>query len=253
MSWASRRRTLYGGGAVLFLVVVIGVPSFFVLYERPTCFDGVRNQEELGIDKGGPCALLHSSQVQNIAVLWSRSFEVVPGVYNAVAQVDNPNFSAGAIDVPYSFKLFDTNNILVAERKGRTYLSPNKVISVFEGGIVTGERVPVRTFFELLVDPEWESVDNPIEGLGVENRELSNRETAPRVDATITNQSFEDIFGVEVIVTIFNHQDVAIASSRTVIDVLPRQSSQPVTFTWPQAFSDSASRVEIIPQAPFRE
>ncbi|MFC1734405.1 hypothetical protein ACFL6I_29215 [candidate division KSB1 bacterium] len=253
MTWASKRRALYGSVVITFFVLAVGIPAFFYWYEQPTCFDGVQNQEELGVDQGGPCALLHISQIQDIAILWSRSFEVVPGVYNAVAQVENPNFGAGAIDVLYSFKLFDSSNILVAERKGRTYISPNKVMSVFEGGIETGERVPARTFFEFLEEPEWETVDNLIEGLSVKSRTLSNEETAPRIDVVIENESFKDIYDIEVITTIFNAQDVAIASSRTVIDILPKQSSEPVTFTWPQKFTDPVSRIEIIPQAPFRE
>ena len=253
MSWASRRRTIYGSGVVIFFVAIIGIPAFLFWYERPTCFDGVQNQEELGIDKGGPCVFLHSSQVQNIAILWSRSFKVIPGLYNAVAQIDNPNFQAGAIGVQYSFKLFDERNLLIAERKGTTYISPNKVISVFEGGIETGERIPVRTFFEFLEEPEWERVNSPVEGLEVESRVLSNEGLSPRIDAVILNQSFKDIFDIEVIATIFNAEDVAIASSRTVINVLPKQSSQSIVFTWPQKFSSTASRIEIIPRASFRE
>ncbi|NQV93416.1 hypothetical protein HQ403_02855 [Candidatus Kaiserbacteria bacterium] len=253
MSWAGKRRTLYGSGISLFFIVVLGVPAFIFFYERPTCFDGVQNQEERGIDVGGPCVLLHSSQVQNTAILWARSFEVIPGVYNSVAQIDNPNFAAGAINVQYSFKLFDGNNILIAERKGRTYLSPNKVISVFEGGIETGERVPTRTFFEFLKEPMWEKVTDVTEGLEVKSRVLSDESTTPRIDAIISNESFRDIFDIEVIVTVFNTEDVAIGSSRTIIDVLPKQSSQNVTFTWPQKFTSTVSRIEIVPQAPFRE
>ncbi|HEC32640.1 MAG TPA: hypothetical protein ENI63_00060 [Candidatus Kaiserbacteria bacterium] len=253
MSWANRRKMLYGGGVIIFLIVIIGIPSFLFLYKSPTCFDGIKNQKELGIDKGGPCVLLNNSQVQNIAVLWSRSFEVIPGIYNAIAQVDNPNFSAGAINVPYSFKLFDKDSVLISERKGRTYISPNKIISVFEGGIKTGERIPARTLFEFLEEPKWERVDNPIEGLKVRSRKLNNQGVTPRVDAVIENKSFVDIFDIEVIITIFNARDVAIASSRTVIDMLPKQSSKPVTFTWPQKFSDPVSRIDIVPQAPFRK
>jgi len=253
MSWAGKRRTLYGGLVALFLMLLIGIPSFIFLYEKPTCFDGIQNQGELGIDKGGPCLLLHKSQVQNIAILWARSFEVVPGIYNAVSQIDNPNFSAGAVDVPYSFKLFDSSNLLIAERKGKTYISPNKLIPVFEGTISTGNRVPTRTFFELLEEPNWIRVDNPIEGLNVENWSLSNRDTAPRIDAKIENKSFEDIYNIEVVATVFNSSGVAIAASRTIIEVLSKQSSYEVTFTWPQKFSDSVSRVEIIPRADFHD
>lgn len=253
MSWASKRRTIYGSGLIMFFILVLGVPAFMFWYEPSTCFDGVQNQEELGVDVGGPCLLLHSSQVQNTAILWARSFEVIPGVYNSVAQVDNPNFSAGAIGVPYSFKLFDGNNILIAERKGRTYLSPNKVVSVFEGGIGTGERVPTRTFFEFLEEPVWEKVSSSIEGLEVKSRTLDSEEIAPRIDAVISNDSFNDIFNIEVIVIVFNTQDIAIGSSRTVIDVLSKQSSKNVTFTWPQKFSSPVSRIEVVPRAAFRE
>ncbi len=253
MSWASRRRTLYGTGTITFFVIVIGVPVFLFLYDKPTCFDGIRNQKEIGIDSGGPCVLLHESQVQNIAVLWSRSFEVVSGLYNSVAQINNPNFSAGAVNVPYSFKIFDKNNILISERKGVAYISPNKVISIFEGGIETGERIPARTFFEFLEEPKWERVDNTIRGLEVESRVLSNEDTEPRIDAVILNESFNDIYDVEIITTIFNSNDVAIASSRTIISILPKQSSKQVVFTWPKKFSSKASRIEITPRAPFRK
>lgn len=253
LSWATRRRVTYVSGILLFLLIVVGIPAFLVWYERPTCFDGAQNQGELSIDKGGPCALLHPSQVENIAVLWSRSFEVVPGVYNAVAYIDNPNFSAGAIGVPYSFKLFDSANLLVSERRGTAYLSPHNIVPVFEGGIETGERTPARTFFEFLEEPQWERVDSPVEGLSVENRTLRDENIAPQLDAVIRNQSFQDIFNVNIIATVFNADNVAIASSRTVIDLLPRQSSSAVTFTWPLPFRDSVSRIDIIPHAPFRE
>ena len=96
-------------------------------------------------------------------------------------------------------------------------------------------------------------MSNPIEGLEVESRVLSNEDTAPRIDAEIKNKSFGDIFDIEVITTVFDSNDVAIASSRTVIAILEKQSSKLITFTWPQEFSSPASRIEIVPQAPFRE
>lgn len=244
---------MYGTGLVTFLVVVIGVPAFLLWYEKPTCFDGVKNQGEDSVDRGGPCMLLDASGVQNFVVLWARAFEVVPGVYNAVAQVDNPNFSAGVVDVPYSFKLFDGNNILIAERKGRTFISPNKVNAIFEGGIETGERVPTRTFFEFLEPPQWERVTHPVEGIQVKSRVLSDAETQPRLTAVIENTSFKDAYEVEVVAIIFNARDVAVASSKTVIEILPQQSSKGVTFTWPKPFLSASARIEVLPQVVFGE
>lgn len=253
MSWASRRRTLYGGGVALFVLLVLGVPAFLWWYEAPTCFDGVRNQGETSADRGGPCALLDETQVQNARILWARSFEVIPGVYNAVAEVENPNFDAGISETPYSFKLFDAQNILIAERRGTAYLSPNTIIPVFEGGIDTGARVPTRTFFEFLEAPQWERVEDPISGLSVGTRELTGEDSAPRLSATIENDSFEDISDIEVVAVLFNAQDIAIAASRTAIQRLPQQSSQTVVFTWPKAFNDPVARIQVTPQSPFQK
>lgn len=253
MTWAARRRALYLGSVAAVALIFLGVFVFLFWYERPTCFDGVQNQGELGVDRGGPCELLHESQVKEATVLWSRAFQVVPGVYSAVAYVDNPNFSAGASNVPYSFKLFDSENILIAERRGVAYITPNSIVPVFEGGISTGNRVPNRTFFEFLEVPQWVRVDTPVEGLGVENWELSDEDKAPRITAVINNQSFTDIRDVDVVATIFDSADTAIGASRTVIDLLPKQSSQEVAFTWPRSFTGTVARIEITPQAPFHK
>jgi hypothetical protein len=251
MSWARRRQTLYGGGALIFFVLVVGLPLFFFFYTTPTCTDGIKNQKEVAIDRGGPCPLLADTQVQKEAILWTRAFKVADGVYNAVAYVDNPNFDAGISDIPYSLKLFDANNILVAERKGRTYILPNGITPVFEGGIETGERVPARAFFTFLEMPLWKRMEQTQGGLSIGTRILSNEDTLPRVDATIRNDSFEDIFDIEVVVTLFDSAGNAIHSSRTVLNLLASQSSQSVVFTWPEPFPAPISRIEIIPRSPF--
>lgn len=92
--WVAKRKLFYGIFSIVALVLVIGVPLFFVLYKTPTCFDGKQNQNEKGIDCGGVCTRLCSSDIANPIVLWQRSFVVTDGVYNAVAYVQNPNVLA---------------------------------------------------------------------------------------------------------------------------------------------------------------
>lgn len=252
MSWAGKRQAAYISGVIIFIFVVIGIPVFLWLYEKPNCFDGIQNQDELGVDIGGPCNLLHESQVQEAVVLWARSFEVLPGVYSTVSYIDNPNFDAGVKNVRYWFKLFDAQNILVAERRGNTFLSPNGLTPVFEGGITTSERVPTRVFFEFIEELKWEFVENPVKGLSIGNRELQREDSSPVLKAVVENKSFEDILDTEITVTLFDSNGNAVGASRTVIDVLKKQSSETIVFTWPQPFGTPISKIEIIPRAPFR-
>jgi hypothetical protein len=250
MSWASRRRSKYIGIVVAVALVII-VPLFFVVFnKKPTCTDGKQNGDEVGIDCGGLCPELCVSQISDPILIWSRSFKVVDGVYNAVAYVENPNFNAGISKISYTFKLFDGENVLVAERKGSTFISPNNVSPIFEGGIKTGERVPTKTFFELSQGPVWtQSVDEDT-SLSVSDTVLSEKDSSPRIDATLSNSSVSDVRDIEVVAIVFDSKDNAIAVSSTFVELLSKRSSRNIVFTWPDKFESIVSRIEIIPRVP---
>jgi len=241
MPWAIKRQLLYLGGVLLFLIVVVGVPLFIVFYEGPNCFDGSQNGEELGVDCGGECQRLCPFQADDPTVLFSRSFEVKPGLYNAVAYIENPNIGAGVAEVGYVFTLFDRDNLLVAERRGSTFLSPNRTTPVFEAAIATGQRTPARTFFEFTGELEWFRAEDRNSQLVVRDRVLSNPETEPRVDATLENTSVEEFRDIDVVAVVFGSDGNAINASKTFVELLPRQATQELVFTWPLPF---AKRVE---------
>ena len=105
-----------------------------IFYDKPTCFDGKQNQDESGVDCGGVCEKVCSFQAVKPNIIWSRSFKVSEGIYNAIAYIENPNIRAEAFAVPYVFKIFDERNILISEKKAR----------MIEGRIINkrlGERV----------------------------------------------------------------------------------------------------------------
>lgn len=247
MSWASRRKTYYTFGVIAFLILVIGVPAFLFLYDRPTCTDGIQNGDERGIDCGGSCEAICVQDVDQPQILWSRSFRVTDGVYNAVAYIENPNFGAIARDVPYSFKLFDDENILIFERTGITTLSIDGATPIFEAAIPTGNRVPVRTFFEFSAVPAWDQRTEE-DQLRVENIVLMGEETSPRIEARLVNDSVDERLDVEVVATIFNIEGNAIASSRTRIPSIDGRSERSVVFTWPQPFSEASAQIDLIPR-----
>ena len=118
MSWAGRRRAIYLSSAVAILLVLFGVPLYFILDKPPTCFDGNKNGDERGVDCGGGCLLLCPFEMAEPFVLWSRSFKITDGVYSAVAYIEHSNSNAGVLEAPYIFKLFEKlilNGILVSK------------------------------------------------------------------------------------------------------------------------------------------
>lgn len=251
MSWASRRKSIYLSIVVVIAIIILAPIAFLIFNKEPTCFDNKRNGDEIEIDCGGSCEKLCESQTLDPVVLWSRSFKITGNTYNSVAYVKNPNLSGGISKVQYTFKLFDDKNVLIAERKGSTYISPNTVNPIFEGSISTGERVPMKTFFELSKPFEWSKIDDNMKDLSISDIRLSNLDLSPRVDATLSNPSILDMSEIEVTVIVFDINDNAIATSNTFIERLPNRSTRNIVFTWPNRFDRQPSRVEIIPRIHF--
>lgn len=238
LSWSLKRRVFYIAIILATFSILIGWFVFVISYEPPTYFDGKQNQDELGVDCGGSSPYLCSFQVTNPVILFSRSFEVTPGVYNSVAYVENPNFNIGSQSVNYTFKLLDENNQLIVERKGNTFIAAGRISPIFEGSVVTGEKVPVRTFFEFSEEPKWVRVDTDNKSkFLIKNKVLINEDTNPKISATIENTSVTELKDFEVVSVVFNAFGNAIATSRTFIDSLPKRSSIDVVFTWPTPFT----------------
>ncbi|MCH7597940.1 VWA domain-containing protein [Patescibacteria group bacterium] len=238
LSWSTKRRVIYISSAIFVLAILMGGFLFVSLYEPPTYFDGKQNQDELGIDCGGSSKYLCPFQVTDPVVLFVRAFEVVPGVYNTVAYIENANFNAGVRNFGYTFKLLDVNNAVIATRRGRSFLTPGSISPIFENTIETQGNIPVRTFFEFEGELKWSRII-PKEGnpLSVKSRVLKNADTLPRIDAVIENSSVFEIPDVEIIAVVFNALGNAIAASRTFVDFVPRRSTVNVVFTWPTPFS----------------
>jgi len=248
--WARRHQLLYGGGVLLFFLVLLLPIIFYITYTPASCFDGKLNQSETDVDKGGTCVLLDERYVQPHAVLWSRTFAVRDGFYNAVAYIENPNQNAGVLDAVYQFKFYDEKNILIAERFGRTSIIPEKVFPIFEGRIDTGNRIPARTTFGFVNDFKWERMKDTTVGLTVINEKVSDIGTTPRVDAELYNTTVEPFTDISLVATLFDASGNAFASSRTLVQNVEPGEKKSITFTWPEPFADEIARIDIIPLAP---
>ncbi len=253
MTWASRRRTIYLSGIALFFALLIGIPLYFYLDEPETCEDGIQNQGETAVDKGGPCPLLDERVLTPYAVEWTRGFQVRnpdsigSGSYNALAYVDNPNEHGGVMEASYRFKLYDENNVIVTEREGVTYIMPGAVTPVFEGSIDTGNRVASRAFFEFSSPLVWERLDDRSRLIVIENKQVRDATTYPRLSAVARNTSVTDLYNTKFVAVIFDPAGNAMAASQTILDSLPAGESRPIVFTWPKAFTSPTGKIDITP------
>lgn len=237
-SWASRRKAIYLGGVILILSSVSYVIFWKFWFRAPTCFDNIKNGDETGLDCGGSCTLVCSDSVIQPIVRWDpRTFEVLPGMWSVLVYVENPNINVDATYVPYSFTLYDGNNKVLVERKGATILPKNKTVGIFEGGVTTTPETKIkRAVFEIGKNIVWNKNELSPPDITVTNGPLLKLDSQPRIEADVKNNGTDELKNIELVATIFDGSDNAIAASRTFVESLKKNEDASIFFTWPKPF-----------------
>lgn len=251
--WAARRQLAIFIG----IVALFGLIAFAILWPRisvdPTCNDGKQNGTESGVDCGGSCRLMCTDQVPESVILWSRAFNISEDVYSAVAQVENPNVLSLGLSRPYEFRFYDAENEFITRVIGYATLPPNQNITIFEGGIKTGNREIKRTTFSWLQVPVWYKVNKEILDdykVTVSDISITNEGTRPRLEAKIKNDGQTNLPSLSVIAVIYGQDGNAITASKTLSDTLPVGTESFVYFNWPSPFAEKYTRIEITPVIP---
>jgi hypothetical protein len=246
-SWATERKIRHA--ATLSFIVIVGVIGayFLVVYDKPNCFDRLKNQNEEGVDCGGKCARLCENAVSDPTIYFARAFEIRPGIYNLVAYLENKNDNSSAPKVKYVFKLYDDENLLIAEVGRTTFLERNRVTAIFEGAVQTGGRKPARIIFEF--EPiEW--IKSQSEGIEISAHgvRIDRSGNFPIIKATLQNDTLKEIKNFDVVIIIYDPAGNARTASKTVVDSISPSGSYDISFTWPTEFNFDAQRIEVLPR-----
>ena len=235
-SWSTRHKLAYTGGALLVLSLLFTTIYFKVIYKSPSCSDGVKNGSETGLDCGGSCQKICTSDALNPIILWSKAFPVTDGVYNLSALVENPNVLSINNQVSYKFQVYDIDNQIIVSKIGTTFLPKNKKVIVFEPGVRVGQRKPTRTDFQFVSFGFWAKDQNPEPDLSIDHGILLSTTTSPRIEGSVTNNSLQTIDHLELTAQVLDGKDNTVAVSRTFVDNLTKKSSQQFVFVWNKPF-----------------
>lgn len=228
------------------LIAIFGTIFWKVLYSAPTCTDGTKNGDEKGIDCGGSCKNLCTSEALRPSIIWAKVFNISGDVYSAVAYVENPNLNSKNSKATYEFRLYDDENKLITVVEGETSIPRGKKFAVFETGIVLKNRKPKSANFQFVDFSNWEKDTEKDEGISLEYGTVEAASTTPRITGTVTNKSLENIKGLELVVFALDNNENVIGASRTYVDNLARNSSQDFVFTWQKPFDRDVTVINVI-------
>jgi Mg-chelatase subunit ChlD len=242
--WARKRRILYGGGLGSVLCIFLFVVLWGVLYQAPTCFDEKANGGERGVDCGGVCVRMCTADVVPPNIRWVEAFRVTQGMHNVVAYVENKNQTAGVQKLSYVMTLYDDAGEIL-EREGVTEFPPNTLYPLFEGRVLTGNRVPTRASITFDDNPVWVPAEQNGERYMTERRELSHADTKPALMAVIKNESRVEAKDVDVVATILNSAGKALTASRTKVPIFQGGTTKQINFTWQEPIAKTIRTCEV--------
>jgi hypothetical protein len=230
--WTVKKQLFFLALLPLFVALVIVV--FWFVLTRPTCFDNKQNQDEEGVDCGGPCAKKCLGDIRDLNILWVKFFEVGKGKYDVAAMVNNPNSELGIPSIKYYFRLVDKKGDLIIEKQGETFITPGENFPLFLANIDVGLRLPSRAFLEFEENPQWVRAKREKFSLIVSRRQFFNNPPFPRLIATLENKDINSVYDIFVAAVLYDNDKNARGVSITKVDSIAKESSQEVIFTWPQ-------------------
>jgi len=248
-SWAQRRKTVYSSAVAIILLIIFGVPAFFYFYKAPTCFDGIQNGGEFGVDCGGSCQKICQNVFLVPSVAWTRLENVAPGLYNIAAYIVNPNTNAGASLVPYRVIVYDNQGIEIVEYTGRVTLPPHRNTLAFNGAVSTGKRIPAKALFEFTSPPEWHVMNDPLQNLSIGDKKYSEDNSGASLSVVLNDNGVNNIGPTEVYAVLYDKDSNALGFSKTVLDGIPAYASSVAPFTWPTSFNGEVISIEVLPVA----
>lgn len=242
--WAQNRRTMIIFSFIV--LIALGVFAFYTLvfYEPASCFDGELNGIEEGIDCGGSCTLVCPFQAAEPLVLWARSFEVSDGVYNLTGIIENPNFDV-KVDTQYKFEAYNTQNALIEDIFGDITLYPTEKKPVFEAAVNTGFQDISRVFLRTVGEPVWTKAEQREQSVFVTSRVLEDTDTLPKLRVDLVNRAIEPKRNLAITVILYDAQDTASQSSKTFLEYIDRDATAAVFFTWPEAFLQEITKIDV--------
>ncbi len=250
-SWSINRKRFILALVIFILVVLVGGPVYLYFHKAPTCFDKKQNADETGVDCGGSCTLVCTTETLPLIMKGDpQVLRVATSTYEVVAYIQNPNVSAQVMLAPYTFKIYGSNSSVPLKTiQGQTFVPKNTSFGIFEGPFTLSGDAPTRATFDFndgaLV---WEKNLNTVPDLKISDSNLSNTNTEPRLEATLSNPTLKAVSNIELVALISDETGNIIGASKTFVDNLNPNESSPLIFTWPAPFVGKPTTFEIVPR-----
>ncbi len=233
----------------LFIFLFVGTEAYIHFKPKASCFDGIQNQNEQGIDCGGVCQKeCNEIKAQNLVV---GKTGLVPsgirGKYDFYAQIFNPNAVFGSKKFNYKLELKDSSGKIIVSKSGSNFILPGERKYIIVDNIEILDK-HVSTNFKI-IDSDWIEFNNYYASPNVEivNKnysEVSEGTNFSRAKGLLKNDSPYDFNLIKIEVILKNTNGKILALNSTEMKTVNSGEQRDFTLFWPNRFPGSVDKME---------
>lgn len=149
MSRRTLKQFIYGAFYLtIFFLIVYGI-YLAGFKAAPTCFDGKQNQNETGVDCGGPCSICELKALNPIKVSLPVQVFSLDGAVSALVELRNPNVNLGADKFSYELNFYDANDEKIFTSTKESFIYPGEIKYIVEINLNVDYEKIDRTEFKI--------------------------------------------------------------------------------------------------------
>ena len=234
LNWRTQRQIIIFTIYFLIIFVPFAFATYQILKKHPSCYDGIQNGIEEGVDCNGSCELRCDGTYRDLRVNFVRGLKVSDSVYDIFALVENYNTEVSFPLVPYNLNFYSSEGKLLGTASGTLSLLPQTKAAIYLPSLqLTQEPKTVDlslqphkalAFYDLESIPKNVSVENWQAQRGANN--------SLQVVGEIKNPNNRQVKNLQVYALLYDDTKTVYAVSRTKVASLAGREKGAVTFTW---------------------
>ncbi|MEK7608015.1 MAG: hypothetical protein AAB495_00310 [Patescibacteria group bacterium] len=246
------KQVVYGGLYLAVLAAMAGALYFLKLKPSPSCFDGKRNGNELGVDCEGSCAKVCTppdirmpelvGPIRTITIPGSSG--TASGV-TVVQRIQNANTDFGVSKLPYRVAIFNRDRTASATVEGSASLYGGDVFQLVVPNIKPSGIGPF-TAEVYLGTPTWtKSKDFVRPEVRVRDAKTTNETNLTVVRGIVVNQDIVSFPSLTISALFYDESEVLAGASRTILDRFGPQETREFSIFYPLIDHLDSTRTEV--------
>lgn len=203
----------------LTIIFLIFLAAYLIwLKPAPTCNDNRQNQEETGVDCGGPCEPCEIKTLSPIEVSFAKHFPAGEKTI-LLAEIKNPNPDYGTNLFSFSFDIYADTGEKIKRIDGKSFIYAGEIKYLFE--TIEIDSVKVGKIELAIADPEWKSMEKfPKPQIQIRDVKTDKdpKSSLVFVSGIIKNSNAFSLKNAKILGVFANPENIQVSASKTELE-----------------------------------